>query len=163
MDADLPPEGPLGANADAGKVFAYFNEIGIIAQLSGALLARVLPDGVHPSHFFILNHLVRMGDGKTPLSIAAAMQVTKATMSHSLAVLEKRGFIETRPSATDARSKQVFLTQPGRAFQLEAISGVASAFGLILRDEDLTIMRDAMPGLIAIRKLLDENRDIPIA
>jgi hypothetical protein len=46
---------------------------------------------------------------------------------------------------------------------LEAISGVASAFGLILRDEDLTIMRDAMPGLIAIRKLLDDNRDLPIA
>ncbi|AKI02547.1 transcriptional regulator, MarR family [Hoeflea sp. IMCC20628] len=159
MDADRPSERSLGANADAGKVFAYFNEIGIIAQLSGALLARVLPDGVHPSHFFILNHLVRMGDGKTPLSIAAAMQVTKATMSHSLAVLEKRGFIETRPSATDARSKQVFLTQPGRAFQIEAVSAATLAFQRILGEGDRKIMAESLPGLAAIRKLLDEHRD----
>ncbi len=156
MDADTASEPGSGPK----QVFAYFTEIGIIAQLSGALLAKVLPDGVHPSHFSILNHLVRMGDGKTPLRIAGAMQVTKATMSHSLVVLEKRGFIETRPSQTDARSKQVYLTPAGRAFQAEAISAASGAFGRILSEADRKIMVEALPGLAAIRKLLDENRDV---
>ncbi len=144
----------------AAEVFAYFNEIGIIAQLSSALLAKVLPDGVHPSHFSIINHLVRVGDGATPVRIAAAMQITKATMTHSLNVLEKRGLVQTRPSLDDARSKHVFVTDAGRTFQAEAITGVVSAFGRILGDQDIAVMRAAMPGLAAIRKLLDDNRNL---
>jgi DNA-binding MarR family transcriptional regulator len=92
--------------------------------------------------------------------IAAAMQITKATMTHSLAVLEKRGFVETRPSPEDARSKLVYLTDAGRAFHAEAIEGVIRAFGRIIGDEHAEIMRQAMPGLVAIRKLLDDNRDL---
>ena len=149
----------MDAGGKPGDIFAYFNEIGIIAQLSVTLLSKALPDGVHPSHFFIINHLVRLGDGKTPVSIASAMQVTKATISHSLNVLEKRGFIETQPCTEDARSKQVYLTKAGRAFQAEAIDSVARTFAQFLRDEDLQIMSDALPALVAIRKLLDENRD----
>lgn len=148
-----------GTGPDRGTVFAFFNEIGIIAQLSQALLGKVLPDGVHPSHFAIMNHLVRLGDGKPPVRIASAMQVTKATMTHSLAVLEKRGLIETRPSAEDARSKLVYLTEAGRSFHAEAIAGANRAFGRIVGERDLEIMRTAMPALIEIRKLLDDNRN----
>lgn len=148
------------AKPGPGEIFAYFTEIGIISQLSSALLARVLPDGVHPSHFAIVQHLIRRGDGKPPVRIAAAMQITKATMTHSLAVLEKRGFVETRPSPEDARSKLVYLTDAGRAFHAEAIEGVIRAFGRIIGDEHAEIMRQAMPGLVAIRKLLDDNRDL---
>lgn len=148
-----------GAGPDRGTVFAFFNEIGIISQLSQALLGKVLPDGVHPSHFAIMNHLVRLGDGRPPVRIASAMQVTKATMTHSLAVLEKRGLIETRPSVEDARSKLVYVTDAGRAFHAEAITGVTRAFGRIIGEKDLATMRAAMPALIAIRKLLDDNRD----
>lgn len=155
MTADHDP----GAGPDRGTVFAFFNEICIIAQLSQALLGKVLPDGVHPSHFAIMNHLVRLGDGKPPVRIASAMQVTKATMTHSLAVLEKRGLIETRPSAEDARSKLVYLTEAGRSFHAEAIAGANRAFGRIVGERDLEIMRTAMPALIEIRKLLDDNRN----
>lgn len=144
---------------DRGTVFAFFNEIGIIAQLSQALLGKVLPDGVHPSHFAIMNHLVRLGDGRPPVRIASAMQVTKATMTHSLTVLEKRGLIETRPSAEDARSKLVYLTEAGRSFHAEAIAGANRTFGRIVGERELQTMRDSMPALVEIRKLLDENRD----
>jgi DNA-binding MarR family transcriptional regulator len=148
-----------GTGPVRGTVFAFFNEIGIIAQLSQALLGKVLPDGVHPSHFAIMNHLVRLGDGKPPVRIASAMQVTKATMTHSLAVLERRGLIETRPSAEDARSKLVYLTEAGRSFHAEAIAGANRAFGRIVGEGELETMRQAMPALVEIRKLLDENRD----
>ena len=41
--------------ANAADVFAFFTEMGIITQLATALLAKSLPDGVHPSHFSIIN------------------------------------------------------------------------------------------------------------
>lgn len=141
-----------------GEVFAFFNEVTMIDQLVTTLVGKVLPDDVHPSHFAIILHLTRLGDGKTPLNLASAMQVTKATMSHSLKVLEKRGFIETRPSETDARSKHVFLTQAGAAFHDTATEALARAFKHFLRDEHRQIMIDSVPGLMAIRNLLDENR-----
>ena len=141
------------------EVSTFFNEITSIDQLVKTLVGKVLPDDVHPSHFAIILHLTRIGDGKTPLSLANAMQVTKATMSHSLKVLEKRGFIETLPSETDARSKHVFLTQVGWSFHAAAIEALSRAFGHFLRDEHRQIMIEMMPGLTTIRNLLDDNRD----
>jgi len=143
---------------DIGKMFSFFNEIGIINQLSSTLLAKALPDGVHPSHFAILNHLTRMGDGKTPIRIAGAMQVTKTTMTHSLKVLSDRGFITTKPNPDDARGKLVFLTEAGRAFRSNAIQKVGGLFGQMFDDEQLDIMERLSPDLIDLRKFLDANR-----
>ena len=42
------------------------NEIGIISQLSRAKLESRLNDGLTQHHFGALNHLVRLGDGRTP-------------------------------------------------------------------------------------------------
>ncbi|MEL6377886.1 MAG: MarR family transcriptional regulator, partial [Pseudomonadota bacterium] len=108
-------------NIMAAEVFGFFTEIGIINQLSTAILAKSLPEGVHPSHFSILNHLVRMGDGKPPVRIASAMQVTKNTMTHSLKVLQDRGYIMVAPDPADGRGKLVYLTDSGRRFRDQAI------------------------------------------
>lgn len=145
-----------------GEVFDFFNEVSIIDQLCNTLIARILPDGVHPSHFAIMLHLVRLGDEKTPQSLTEAMQVTKATMSHSLKVLEQRGFVEIRPCAMDARSKLVYLTTAGREFHADAISVSARTFRHFLRDEHRDNMRSALPHLVAIRRLLEANRT-PVA
>lgn len=141
-----------------GEVFGFFTEIGIIAQLSNALLAACLPDGVHPSHFAILNHLTRMGDGKSPIRIAAAMQVTKNTMTHSLKVLEGRGFIEVQPDLDDRRAKRVLLTAAGRAFRQEAIEAVSAMFEDMIGPDQLDQMRRTRPDLARLRKHLDDNR-----
>ncbi|MGI9367405.1 MAG: MarR family winged helix-turn-helix transcriptional regulator [Ruegeria sp.] len=143
---------------NAGEIFSFFNEIGIISQLSSTLLARSLPQGVHPSHFSIVNHLCRMGDGKTPVSIASAMQVTKNTMTHSLRVLENRGFIRVVPNPADARGKLVYLTDDGRGFREASIQNVADRFGHIFKPEHLNAMRRSKNELELIRKHLDENR-----
>ncbi|MEP2261681.1 MAG: MarR family transcriptional regulator, partial [Paracoccaceae bacterium] len=103
------------------EIFGFFTEIGIINQLSTALLAQALPDGVHPSHFAILNHLTLRGDGKAPVKIASAMQVTKNTMTHSLKVLEERGYIDVKPDPKDGRAKLVYLTSKGQQFREGAI------------------------------------------
>ena len=139
-------------------MFGFFNEIGIINQLSTALFAKCLPDGVHPSHFSILNHLVRTGDGKTPVRIASAMQVTKNTMTHSLKVLSDRGFVSVKPNPEDARGKLVFLTEAGRAFRDASISNVVEMFGDILTEEQQVIMDRIADDLVTLRKHLDANR-----
>ena len=138
--------------------FAFFNEIGILSQLSNALLAKCLPDEVHPSHFSILNHLCRMGDGKTPVRIAGAMQVTKNTMTHSLKVLEGRGFVDVRPNPDDGRGKLVFLTTDGRAFRDRAIQDVMQEFSNLFGPDQVALMERTLDDLRQMRRHMDENR-----
>jgi DNA-binding MarR family transcriptional regulator len=107
-------------------IFALFNEIGIIEQLSRAMFEARLPKGVLVSHFAVLNHLIRVKDGRTPLELANAFQLPKTTLSHTLALLEKRGWIEMRPNPGDKRSKQVWITGDGRTFRDEAIGRLSS-------------------------------------
>ena len=103
------------------RLFELFNEIGIIEQLATSEFNRRLPDGLHVSHFAVINHMCRLGDGDTPAKIAQAFQVTKPTMTNTLAKLSARGFIDVRDNPKDGRSKLVYLTDQGRAFQSEAI------------------------------------------
>ncbi len=145
-------------NNTATEVFGFFTEIGIINQLATALLAKSLPDGVHPSHFSILNHLVRMGDGKPPVRIASAMQVTKNTMTHSLQVLQDRGYITVKPDPDDGRGKRVYLTDAGRNFREQAIARATDAIGNIVGADQLAIMRRTRADLEEMRKHLDQHR-----
>lgn len=145
-------------NGTADEVFGFFTEIGIINQLSTAMFAKSLPDGVHPSHFAILNHLSRRGDGKAPLQIASAMQVTKNTMTHSLKVLQDRGYIDVQPDPEDGRGKRVYLTDTGRGFREEAIALVSEQFRQIIGSRQIAIMRRTRGDLEQMRQHLDNNR-----
>ena len=140
------------------KSLAFFDEIGILAQLVAARLRKVLPDGVHPSHFAVLDQMVRQGDGKTPAELALAFQVTRATMSHTLALLERRGFVRLAVNADDGRSKHVHLTDHGRAFRDRAIVAVEALVREVVDAQTKYHMTAALPHLRAIRQRLDENR-----
>ena len=145
-------------NESQREIFQIFTEIGIIEQLSTAYFNKVLPDGVHVSHFAVISHLVRMGDSQTPVEITSAMQVTKATMTHTLNVLQKRNLIDVRPNPDDGRSKQVYLTTAGREFYTKAIQLVSTAYQPILAKCDVPQLLAMLPGLQNLRKILDENR-----
>ncbi len=134
------------------------NEIGIIHQLATALFEARLPKGVLVSHFAVLNHLTRVRDGATPLQLAQAFQVPKTTMTHTLSGLEKRGWVDLRPNPDDKRSKQVWLTQAGRAFRAQAIADLAPDLARIARDNPGLAER-ALPDLTALRQYLDSTRD----
>jgi DNA-binding MarR family transcriptional regulator len=146
---------------NGGMIFGFFNEIGIVSQLSSALFGRLVPQNVHLSHFIVLNHLTRIGDGRTPVEIANALQVTKATMTHTLAVLGKHGFIAIEPHATDGRSKVVRLTPDGRAFREQAIASMAPAFQYLADNISADELLAALLVLEKVRKLLDAERDKP--
>lgn len=140
-------------------LFAFFNEVAIIGQLSGSLLERRLPKGFLVSHFAVLNHLARLGDGKTPLALARAFQVPKTTMTHTLAGLEKAGLVELRPNPGDGRSKCVMLTDAGRNFRDAASARIAPDLHAIARDIAPERVAAAMPLLAEIRTWLDRERD----
>jgi DNA-binding MarR family transcriptional regulator len=140
-------------------IFALFNEIGIIEQLSRAMFEARLPKGVLVSHFSVLNHLVRVGDGRTPLEIATAFQVPKTTLSHTLALLEGRGWIEMRPNPEDRRSKRVWITDAGRAFREDAIALLAPDLAKMAQAPSMQGVDGLVSRLAEIRKYLDRARD----
>lgn len=139
--------------------FRLFNEIGIIGQLSRTLLEARLPPGFVMAQFTVLNHLVRMGDGRTPLAIAQAFQVPENSMTHSLAVLEREGLIALRPNPQDGRSKLVYLTDAGRVFRDDVIAAFAPDVARIAAAFPPELVARLLPDLERLRKVLDADRD----
>lgn len=143
---------------NVGLRFALFNEIGIIAQLNRSALDKLLADDLISSHFTVLNHLCRTGDGQTPQALASAFQVAKTTMSHTISGLVKHQLIELRPNPTDGRSKLVCLTDKGRQLREETIRDITPKIAGVLdsfSDEEIS---DIVEKLATVRKLLDEAR-----
>ena len=142
--------------------FRLLNEIGIIAQLSRNILEARLPPGFVLAQFTVLNHLVRVGDGRTPVAIARAFQVPKTSMTHSLAVLEREGLIEIRKNIKDGRSKLVHITDAGKKFRQDAIDALAPDLKRIADAVPPDLVARLLPDLEVLRKFLDSDRDAPI-
>ncbi|MGL6210456.1 MAG: MarR family winged helix-turn-helix transcriptional regulator, partial [Paracoccaceae bacterium] len=132
---------------------------GIINQLAQAMFEARLPPGFTVSQFSVLNHLLRVKDGRTPLDLARAFQVPKTTMTHSLAVLERRGLIKTAPNPEDGRSKCVWITEEGRAFRDAAVTALATDVAELTAQFPSDRLSEAMPVLVELRRLLDSRRD----
>ncbi|MEM6275533.1 MAG: MarR family transcriptional regulator [Pseudomonadota bacterium] len=143
----------------SNPVFELFNEIGIINQLSRAFFEARLPNGMVLPHFSVLNHLMRVGEGRTPLQIARAFQVPKNSMTHTLAGLEKRGLIEVRPHPSDRRSKTIWLTDAGRAFRGEAMARVGRDMAPVLPEMEPEDVQQTLAFLKSLREVLDRARD----
>ncbi len=143
---------------DTAVFFEVFNEIGIIEQLSRTILEARMPAGLIAPHFTVLNHLTRVGDGQTPIDMARAFQVPKTSMTHTLKGLEQHGLIETRPNPDDGRSKQVWLTDKGRALRSDIIASLGPDFQFLSEHFDTAKLSEIRPVLTALRIFLDENR-----
>ncbi|MGL1919863.1 MAG: MarR family transcriptional regulator [Hyphomicrobiales bacterium] len=138
--------------------FGIFNEIAIINQLSGTKLDSLMPKGLKGSHFGVLNHLTRLGDGSTPLAIATAFQVAKTTMTHTLSGLEKHGMVKILPNPADGRSKQVWLTEAGKKLRLDTIKVTAPILSQALHGFTVEQVETLVQSLSQIRTILDNNR-----
>lgn len=146
-------------NASRHTLFSFFNEIGIIAQLSRAAMEARLPKGLTLPHFSVINHLIRVKDGQTPLALAKAFQVPKTTMTHTLSGLLDHGFVDMRPNPKDGRSKTVWLTETGRQFRETAIRSIdpdMSAIKSAIPEEKIA---EILPLLAEIRSFMDAYRD----
>lgn len=147
------------ADEDAPLYFRLFNEMGIISQLSGRVLERHLPDGLLEPHFRVLNHLTRVGDGRTMHAMANAFQVPKTTVSHQVGVLARHGLVRVEPNPDDGRSKCVWLTDEGRALRETVVHGFAALIAELAEVAPPQEVARMVPGLERIRKFLDAERD----
>jgi DNA-binding MarR family transcriptional regulator len=139
---------------------AFFLEVGILAQLSRALFEARLPPGFALPQFTVLNHLVRVKDGRTPLELVRAFQVPKTSMSHSLAVLERHGLVEMRPNARDGRSKCVFITDAGRVFRSTALAAIRPDMIRLAARFPAATLAEVLPVLTELRQIMDAEREV---
>lgn len=140
---------------------AFFLEVGILSQLSRAMFDLRLPPGIAVAQFSVLNHLVRVRDGGTPLQLARAFQVPKTSMTHSLAVLERHGLIRLAPNPADGRSKCAFITAEGRAFRLAALAALAPDLQALAARFPASRLAGVLPTLTELRRIMDAMRDEP--
>jgi DNA-binding MarR family transcriptional regulator len=139
-------------------LFALLNEIGIIEQLARNRFERGQPDGLRLPQFTVLNHLVRLGEGRGPAQLARAFEVGKPTMTHTLQRLEERGLIRLEPDPADARGKRVMLTEAGRARREAAVRWIAEDLAPVAARLGVA-PEAALPSLVALRQALDRARD----
>lgn len=146
-------------SAELESAFTFFNEVGIIGQLSSALFEAELPNGFQLAHFTILNHLVRVGDGKLPSEMARAFQVRRSHMTDLLVKLEKAEYIRFEANPRDGRSKLIYITKSGKEFRSNSIKAFAKPTKLLAKKYDLDRMSKMIPELSALREQLDELRN----
>lgn len=151
-----------GTQSDPALLFEIFTEIGILEQLSRALLEARLPEGLIAPHFTVLNHLTRLGDGATPIQMARAFQVPKTSMTHTLKGLEARGYVTLQPNPDDGRSKQVWLTDAGRELRNNAIAALAPEFADLAAGFDVERLVSIKPTLSALREFMDTRRNATV-
>lgn len=146
-------------DATRNLYFQLFNEIAIIEQLSRNMFEARLPHGIGVPQFAVLNHLVRVRDGQTPLALARAFQTPKTSMTHTLSLLQRAGLVDMRDNPEDGRSKQVWITPEGARFRLEAIKALTPDLAevAIALPEDTVL--GLLPTLRALRAFLDTRRD----
>ncbi len=141
-------------------VFRLFNEIGIISQLATTAFERALPKGMTQAQFTILNHFIRLGHHeRSPAQLASAFQVTRPTMTSTLARMERAGLVAIRPDPQDGRGKLVSVTDTGRKMRETCIA--AGAVFVPVLDSLMTKaeLEAILPPLTRLRIVLDEMRN----
>ena len=151
------PPAETGAALDP-PVFTFFNEMGIIQQLARAEFERMLPGGMHMSHFSVLNHFVRLGGVSSPARLASAFQVTRGAMTNTLGWLERNGLVAITPDPADGRAKIVRITPAGRRMRAKAVERLAVAATRLEAEFDAEDFTAQIPFLQKLRAFLDENR-----
>lgn len=139
--------------------FRVMNEIGIIDQLGRTLFERAMPHGLTVPQFVVLNHFVRLGGDRSPLELARAFQVTKATMTSTLQRLEAKGFIVATPDPDDGRAKRIAITATGRKVRYQAIAAIADDLAEIEKAIGGRKLEAALPFLASLRTFLDRRRN----
>ena len=142
-----------------GIAFEFFNEIGIIAQLSSNQMQRTMPHGLTQSQFSVLNWFIRVDAEATPGRLARAFQVTPGAMTNTLTKLAGKGFIRIEPDPVSGRSKRVTLTAAGRKARDQAIKATHKALDEFLNAFPAKTLTEALPLLRTVRAHLDAARD----
>jgi DNA-binding MarR family transcriptional regulator len=140
--------------------FEVFTEIAIIHQLSTAMLQSVLPDRLTIAQFTVLSHFVRRDIvADSPANLANAFQVSRSTMTSTLARLERAALVEIAPDPKDGRAKLVSLTAKGRSTYAACIAASEPLIPMIVGVVSESDLTSILPTLKKMRVGLDALRD----
>ena len=140
------------------NLFTFFNEIGIIAQLSTGMFEQQLPEGLTQSQFSVLNWFIRVDSEASPTRLAKAFQVTGGAMTNTLKKLAGKGLVKIEPDATSGRQKKITLTTKGRKMRDRAIASVAPLLAEFAGAFDVSKLEKQTRELAKVRQYLDESR-----
>lgn len=140
-------------------LFTLLNEVSIIEHLARNRLERALPDGLRLSHFVVLNHLTRLGDGRSLARIARAVQVERPAMTNTIQKLEARGLVRTTADPKDGRGKLVYLTEDGRAARAAAVGTAEACMADVMHGLTAERIATLLPDLRQLRAALDRARE----
>jgi len=107
-DAGVPSLGEIGLNQ-----FTPYLINRISARWNADLLPLLREKGLTTAHMRTLA-VLSVGDGKTINELSVLTVTDQSTLSRALDVMEKKGLIERRNRADDARYIEVFITKNGR-------------------------------------------------
>ena len=93
------------------------------------------------------------------MTLAGAFQVSKTTISHTLAGLERRALVTLAPNPEDGRGKLVFITEAGRQRCDKSIAVLTPDIARLLPQFTAEEARALLPGLAKIRAIPDESRN----
>ena len=139
-------------------LFTYFNEIGIIAQLSTAQFERILPDGLNNSQFYVLNWFCRVDSQASPGRLATAFQVTPGAMTNTLKKLESKSLVKIEPDELCGRKKKVSMTSKGEKLQKQAVNAAAALFQEMAKNRPLENIEIQVAQLQKVRGYSDQRR-----
>ena len=157
---------PIGINvtkkksskASEATLFAYFNEISIISQLSSVLFERNLPEGLNNSQFSVLNWFSRVDSQASPGRLATAFQVTAGAMTNTLKKLESRGLVKIEPDELSGRKKKITITSKGEKARKQAIAASAPLFQEFAENCPQENIELQIEALQKVREYLDQRR-----
>jgi DNA-binding MarR family transcriptional regulator len=157
--ADLGPDG----HAEAGlpgdpDLFKALSEINMIAHLADTAFARLLPPGVTPAQFGVLNRLVRLRRRETVSVLADAFQVSQPTMSSTVKRLIAHGLAKLEPDPADRRARFVVITPAGEALRDEAVARVTPELDALASEAPDLDFAALLRQLNRLRTYLDERR-----
>lgn len=147
-------------NKNDPLAFEVFNEIGIINQLTSAAFSAVLPKGMTIAQFSVLNHFERLGlEEKSPAELASAFQVTRPTMTSTLARMQKSGLVRIKPDPDDGRAKLVSITAAGKKMRIKCLQLLAGPMADAEAVLPKSNLQKLLPLLREMREKLDRLRD----
>ena len=112
------------------------------------------------AQFTVLNHFIRLShDQQSPAQLASAFQITRPTMTSTLARMEKAGLVTIRPDSEDGRAKLVSVTAAGEKMRELCLQRLAEP----LADTDAVLSHETLAQLLPllqdVRAKLDRLRD----
>lgn len=136
-----------------------FTEIELIEHLMRRTVTNHLPAGMPYSHFELLMHMARVGDGQTPAELAQALMMTKGALTNILQKMEAAKQVAVLADVSDRRKKRVRLTRQGLDAHNSILKSLKPRTDALREGFTEAEFRQALPFLKALRTFLEEVRE----